>query len=148
MMIPAMLLVLLGAITALASLQLPLGTLNRPGSGFFPLLLGLILMGLAACHLWQVRQAAATMPRAGVKDGRGSARRVLLFLGAIGLATALLDSLGFPLITFLLMLAMLEIIGLRRRRDSVVIALGTAVAAYVLFVQWLQIPLPKGWIGL
>ena len=30
-----------GAITAALSLQLPLGTLRMPGSGFFPLALGL-----------------------------------------------------------------------------------------------------------
>jgi len=47
-----------------------------------------------------------------------------------------------------LMVVLLEILGIRRRRDSVLIAFCTAVAAYVLFVRWLQIPLPKGWIGL
>lgn len=148
-MLPDALLVLLGGITALASLQLPLGILYRPGSGFFPLILGLILMALALCHLWQLRRAApAPAPPIAARDGRGSAWRVLLFLGAIALATALLDTLGFPVVAFLLMVAMLEILGIRRRRDSVLIALCTAVAAYILFVQWLQIPLPKGWIGL
>lgn len=40
-------LLLFGAVTALLSLQLPIGTLRGPGSGLFPLALGLILMGLA-----------------------------------------------------------------------------------------------------
>ncbi|HYL81832.1 MAG TPA: tripartite tricarboxylate transporter TctB family protein, partial [Candidatus Acidoferrum sp.] len=148
-MLPDALLLLLGGITALASLQLPLGTLHRPGSGFFPLILGLILMALAFCHLWQSRRAAPAPATPVASQGRrGSVWRVLLFLGAIALAMALLDTLGFPVVAFLLMVALLEILGIRRRRDSVVIALCTAVAAYVLFVQWLQIPLPKGWLGL
>jgi hypothetical protein len=46
------------------------------------------------------------------------------------------------------MWGMLRILGVRRGRDAILIALGTAIASYVLFVQWLKIPLPKGWIGL
>lgn len=148
-MAPDLLLLLLGGITTLASPHLPIGTLHRPGSGFFPLILGLLLMGLAAGHLVQVwRSAPNRVGAAPAPAGRGSVGRVLLFLGAIALAIALLDGLGFPVVAFLLMVALLEIFGIRRRRDSVLIALCTAVAAYILFVQWLQIPLPKGWIGL
>ena len=145
----ALVLLLFGALTALASLQLPLGTLHRPGSGFFPLILGLLLMGLAAGHLVQTWRSTPSRVDAAPPPAEGSSvGRVLLFLGAIALATALLDVLGFPLVAFLLMVALLEILGIRRRRDSILIALCTAVAAYVLFVQWLKIPLPKGWIGL
>jgi hypothetical protein len=140
-------LMLFGGITALLSAQLPLGTLRSPGSGLFPLALGLMLMGLAVCHLLQLRRVAAA-PLAAPQEARGSRGRVLLFLGAMVLGTALLEVLGFPLVAFLLMLALLEIFGLRRRRDAALIALCTAVAAYVLFVQWLKIPLPKGWLGL
>ncbi len=147
--IGAVAMLLFGALTAVLSLQLPQGTLHRPGSGFFPLLLGLLLMGLAAAHLVQARRSSPDLPGAAATSTKsGSLGRVLLFMGAIVLATALLELLGFPLMAFLLMVALLEILGVRRRRDSVIIALGTAVAAYMLFVQWLQIPLPKGWIGL
>ncbi len=148
-MLPGALLLLLGGVTALASLQLPLGTLHRPGSGFFPLILGVLLMVLAAGHLAQTwGSTSGWMSAAPASVGWGSVGRVLLFLGAIALATALLEPLGFPLMAFLLMVALLEILGVRRRRDSVLIALCTAIAAYVLFVHWLQIPLPRGWIGL
>ncbi|HSB77695.1 MAG TPA: tripartite tricarboxylate transporter TctB family protein [Candidatus Methylomirabilis sp.] len=140
---------LFGVLTAVLSLQFPLGSLHRPGSGFFPLTLGLTLMGLAACHLWQVRRAAPVPAlQAVAQESQGSVSRVLLFLGAIALATALLGVLGYPVVAFLLMVAMLVILGIGRWRDSLLIALGAAVAAYVLFVQWLKIPLPKGWIGL
>ncbi len=106
-------------------------------------------MFLAAGHLAQTwRSTSDGTSAAPASEAQGSLGRVLLFMGAIALATALLEPLGFPLMAFLLMVALLEILGIRRWRDSIVIALCTAVAAYVLFVQWLQIPLPKGWIGL
>ena len=42
---------LLGAITAVLSLQLPLGTFRLPGSGLFPLALGLLLAALSAIQI-------------------------------------------------------------------------------------------------
>ena len=137
-----------GGITMLLSLQLPLGTLRMPGSGLFPLGLGLILMGLAACQMLQPRLRASASAKSGGGTGNGSAHRVLAFMGIMALAMALLDLLGFPLVAFLLMLALLQLLGVRRWRDSALIALLTAGASYILFVRWLQIPLPKGWIGL
>jgi len=149
-MAASVILFLFGGITLLLSLQLSLGTLRMPGSGFFPLLLGLLLMGLAACHILQLhfsKSKPTTEPDA-QRDPGGSARQVLIFMGIIALATALLDLLGFPLVAFLLMVALLKLLGLRRWRDSALIAFLTAGASYILFVRWLQIPMPKGWLGL
>jgi len=149
-MAASVILFLFGGITLLLSLQLSLGTLRMPGSGFFPLLLGLLLMGLAACQtflLWR-RAGAGTAESPTEGKAEGSARQVLIFMGIIALATAVLDLLGFPLVAFLLMLALLQLLGVRRWRDSALIAFLTAGASYILFVRWLQIPMPKGWLGL
>ena len=145
-MTAAIVLFLFGGIIALLSLQLPLGSLRAPGSGFFPLVLGLILMGLAACHVVQLHLSGRKPT--GPEEGRpgGSTRRVLRFMGAVAIATALLEPLGYPLVSFLLMLALLQGLGIRRWHVSGLIAILTAGASYILFVQWLNIPLPKGWI--
>jgi len=146
-MTAAIVLFLFGGIIALLSLQLPIGALRGPGSGFFPLVLGLILMGLAACHVVQLH-LSGRKPTTGAEEGgpAGSTRRVLRFLGAVAIATALLEPLGYPLVSFLLMLALLWSLGLKRWHVSGLIAILTAGASYLLFVQWLKIPLPKGWI--
>lgn len=143
------LLLLFGAVTALLALQLPLGRLHAPGSGLFPLVLGLVLMGLAAGHLGQVvvARAASAAPAASARP-LTRISRVVLFLATLALATGLLNTLGYPLVAFFLMLALLEILDLRRRRNAVMIAASAAALAYLLFVQWLRIPLPKGWIGM
>jgi len=136
-----------GAITAALSLQYPLGSVRMPGAGFFPLVLGLMLMGLAAGHgarLYLERKPAAA-PAA--QAGDGATRRVVLFMGAVALATALLQTLGYAAVSFLMMLALLQVLGLRDWRTSGLIALGSAAASYVVFVHWLKIPLPAGWIG-
>ncbi len=146
-MTAAVALLLFGAVTLALSLQLPIGTLRAAGSGLFPLILGLLLMGLAACHLVQLFRAQD--PAAPVRaEGSVSYRRVALFLGAVAASTALLVPLGFVLSAFLLLLALMEIVGVRPRILSVVVSLLAAGFSYILFVQWLQIPLPNGWWGL
>lgn len=132
-----------GAITAGLSLQLPLGTVRLPGSGFFPLALGLLLMALSAAQGIRVHLA----PPATSSAENGSTRRVVLFMAAVAAATALLSTLGYALVSFLMMLALLRILGLQDWRVCGLVALGSAAASHVLFVHWLRIPLPSGWLG-
>ena len=141
-----------GAITAALSLQLPQGAPRMPGSGFFPLVLGLALMALAAGHgvklyLARPRAAVPQAPAApATPEGDGATRRVVLFVAGVIAAVALLQPLGYALSSFLLMLVLLQILGLRRWYASGAIALASAAASYVVFVRWLKIPLPSGWL--
>jgi putative tricarboxylic transport membrane protein len=144
---------LFGAVTAALSMQYPLGTLRMPGSGFFPLLLGVMLMGLAAAQAAQLllarpKPAAAPEPKPAVPAWRldDAARRVLLFIGVVALATALLQPIGYVAANFLLMLGLLRVFG-GGWRASVLIAACSAIASYVLFVRWLEIPMPAGPFG-
>lgn len=140
-----------GAITAALSLQLPLGAPRMPGSGFFPLVLGLALMALAAGHgvqlyLARAKAAALQAPSApAAPEGDGATRRVALFVAGVIAAVVLLKPLGYALSSFLLMLVLLQILGIRRWYTSVAIALVSAAVCYVVFVRWLSIPLPSGW---
>jgi len=154
-MTAAISLFLFGAVTAALSLQLPLGTLRAPGSGFFPLVLGLLLMGLAASHAIRLHlarpkpAAVPTTPAApAAPSSDGATLRVVLFMGAVVFATALLETLGYATVSFLLMLALLRILGVRKWLVSGPIALASAGLSQVVFVHWLRIPLPSGWLGL
>ena len=111
-MTAAIALFVFGAITAALSLQFPLGTLRAPGSGFFPLALGLLLMGLAAAH--GRRSSVSRSPRPAAGRARpaanpprrdGATRRVLLFMGAVvARHRAPRCRSATPLTSFLLML--------------------------------------------
>lgn len=144
-MTAAIALFLFGVLTAVLSLQLPLGNLRMPGSGLFPFALGLALMALAVFQAVQIRLA---MPKAApAAESRGATRRVTLFMGAVALATALLKPLGYVPVSFLLMLALLRSLGVRWQVAGLM-ALLSAAAAQVVFVVWLKIPLPAaGWFG-
>ncbi len=148
--IGGVLLFLLGGVTAALSLQLPLGTIRVPGTGLFPLCLGTLLMALSALflagriHAFRENGQGRKAPCGGETD----AGQMMRFLGAAALSLLALPFLGYPLTTFLLLLFLLRTLGVPQGGVLVSLSAGAAAAAYVLFVQWLKIPLPKGWIGL
>lgn len=140
---------LFGAVTCYFSLQMPIGTFRSAGSGLFPLGLGILLMGLSVILLvksWARSKAAGEKKRQ--RERPQAAKQVILFMGAVVLATLLLKRLGYPVTAFLLLFALLRILGVRRWVYNLSLSFLTAAGAYVLFVLWLQIPLPKGWIGI
>ncbi|MHB8772265.1 MAG: tripartite tricarboxylate transporter TctB family protein [Syntrophales bacterium] len=141
---------LCGAITAALSLGMPIGTFRMAGSGLFPLCLGAALMLLALFWLTNLllRQGVAGDAGESAAPPPGAAGQMLRFFGASALAVLVLDILGYPLTALLLMLAMLRILGLRRPLLLVTLPLLAAAGSYLIFVQLLKIPLPKGLIGL
>lgn len=146
-MTAAIALLAFGALTAGLSLQLPLGTLRAPGSGFFPFALGLMLVALAGAELLRLRLARPKpAPAAPAPAADGTARRVVLFMAVVAFTTALLQPIGYVGSSFLLMLGLLRVLGLRWGASALIAAL-SAAACYALFVLWLRIPMPAGPLG-
>ena len=139
-----------GGVTVVLSLQMPLGTFRMAGSGLFPLCLGIILMLLALLYLANLLLQKDSKGHSGEAAGArpGAAGQMLLFFGASALAVLCFNILGYPLTAFLLMLLLLRILGLRRPVLLAALPLLAAAGSYLLFVQFLKIPLPKGLIGL
>jgi putative tricarboxylic transport membrane protein len=141
---------LFGGLTALLSLRMPIGTFRMAGTGMFPLFLGILLMVLSAIFIVRIfyQDRKTTAGKVVVSGDRNSPAQLILFLGTMVLATAFLNKLGYPLTSFLLMMALLRSLGVKKWIFNLILSLMTAGASYFLFVQWLKIPMPKGWIGL
>jgi hypothetical protein len=122
----------------------PIGTVDNPGAGFLPLLLGIVLGAMSIIHLFRVwtkkggRSAPTLWP-----DRRGliksSSILMLLFL-----FTLLLEITGYLVNTFFLFLLLLRPIGKQKWLWSLSISIGATFASYLLFDWWLMLPLPKG----
>jgi len=144
-----MVIFLFGAITTLLSLKMPLGTFRKSGTGLFPLCLGILLMILSVILLLKLffqNKEALKKGKAAVEIP-GSTKQMIFFLGTMVLATLFFNKFGYPLTSFLLMVALLGILGIKRWAFNIFLSFVTSVGSYFLFVQWLQIPLPKGFIG-
>ncbi len=140
---------LFGGLTALLSLQMPIGTFRMAGSGMFPLCLGITLMILSGIFILQTLIQGKTVPKKeSPQSPSGAFLQLAVFVGAMVLVTLLFNPLGYPLSAFLLMAVLLRSLGMKRWTWNLPLSFMTAVVCYFLFVQWLQIPLPKGWLGI
>jgi len=78
----------------------------------------------------QAAQIRLAKPKAAAPagDGGGATRRVALFMGAVALATALLKPLGYAPVAFLLMLALLRVLGVRWQAAGLIALISAAAS--------------------
>jgi hypothetical protein len=122
--------------------RLPFGTLRSPGPGFLPVWAGAVLGLLAVALLAR----ALTTRVAG--DGGGGAGRGLLkvagLLVALAVYVGLVEPLGYPACTVLLVLFMLRVVDRHRWPVALGVAALAGFGSYVVFAVWLGVPLPPG----
>ena len=127
---------------AVQGLSLKLGSLNRPGAGFFPfwggVVLGLLSMVLVVSSR---RRGAAGRPRSRLESSKP-----LVVVGELLGYLLLLETLGFVAVTFLFLLLLFRLERLTWTFSVVSAGIG-ALASYVLFQLWLKTQLPVGPFG-
>lgn len=134
-----------GLFICLYSPQFGLGGLHSPGSGFMPFLTGLIICGFST---FIVLRALFDKRIQGEKIW---AKVKLLKLVSTVLSliaySLLLESLGFFICTFLVILFLMRYLGLQTWLRTISGALLSSTLSYLLFVMWLKVELPKGIFG-
>jgi len=127
--------------------RLPLGSLHEPGSGFFPLLLSLIILGLSL-GLFLRTLGKGRLQLGGIASQLvKSLMKIAPVLILLSLYAIFLDTLGFMLVTFLLIFLLLEVIYRQKWWVSLITASAGSLGSYFIFQIWLQSQLPKGLFG-
>jgi putative tricarboxylic transport membrane protein len=139
-LIVAAMALLFGATAAYESTKLPFGTIHSPGPGFFPWWTGILIVLLSLVLLVQSLTSRSSTNR----EGFGRFGKVVALLIVLAAYTFLLDSVGYPLCTFLLVLFMLRVTDPQPWAIAVGVAGITAVGSYIVFAMWLSVPLPRG----
>ncbi len=129
------------------SWRIRLGEFHNPGPGFLPFGAGLILGGCALAVLVRTLKVRGKEGKAFWAD-RSRWSKVFLTLGCIFVYGVLLEPLGFLLTTFLSMGFLFRVIEPQRWRTVITGALFSAIGAYLIFAVWLQVELPRGFLGL
>jgi hypothetical protein len=130
------------AVAAVESVRLlPYGAVRAPGAGFFPWWTSVALAVLSLALLGQAwRQPGGR--RFGAGTGRlGKVAGVLVVLAAYALVV---DALGYPLATFLVVLFMLRVTEPQPWPVALGVATLVAGGSYLVFAVWLSVPLPAG----
>ena len=126
--------------------RIGIGTSNKPGTGFFPFLGGIVLgifsLSLVLNALFDKRTRSA------VNDVKGFRwRNVLLVAFAILAYSLVLDFLGYFVSTTLLMFFLFRAIEPQSWWIVFLGGLGSSSFSYFLFHVWLKVELPRGLFG-
>jgi putative tricarboxylic transport membrane protein len=139
---------IIAGITGVASARLDLGSFWNPGPGLFPFLLacttGVLSLVLMAKEVTG-KEKPDTVGQSITASRRG--KKVIYVLAAIVAYGLLLEKLGYLFTTFLVFGLLLRVVESQRWSTVVIIAVATAVGSYILFSIALNIPLPRGLIG-
>lgn len=116
----------------------PVGSLHEPGPGYLPLLLVIFLgaMGLLIV-LWGVKSA----PLASIKWAETT--RAVVILAACGVATFVLEHIGYRLTMIALLIFFLGVLERKRPLPVALVALGFSFASYYVIGDLLHVPLPR-----
>jgi len=145
-------LALLAIMYLLVARRYPVDTLATPGAGVIPLMAGVALLATA---IWLLIVATTARPArdVGGLSGSGAAptrpiesspvlRSPFVLAAALILYAALLPRLGFIASSLALVVLASRLMGARGWWRPVVLGLGVAGAAHLLFARWLGVPLP------
>jgi putative tricarboxylic transport membrane protein len=135
---------LLGGAYLAGSLSLSMGTVEQPGAGLFPMLVGIFILFLSIPGLVGSLKSGETRKLSqGVFPQGSDLRRVIAIALSVLLFAILLQPLGYGICSAFLMAAVLRLLGMRSWGKAAVIAILTAGISYFFFVL-LDIPLPRG----
>jgi putative tricarboxylic transport membrane protein len=137
---------LLGIFITAFSLQYEYYSDLGPGPGFLPLLLGIgILLGgaIEVVKTFKAKKKAESKAFLTPRSKLG-----FQMLGLIIVGFLLIPVLGISIALSLCTAAAMKVIGKHKTLTCVLTAVGSTICIYFIFGQWLDIPLPKGLIGI
>jgi hypothetical protein len=132
----------IGVAAVLFSSRYGMGTLSEVGPGALPFGLGLIFIFLSVLLIirsWR-KAGDARLPF-------GSRYvRVLFVIGILVAGTFFLESIGYLLAIFLLIVGSMLVLDRRRWMSALLLGFASSAGSYLLFHVWLNVPLPTGWL--
>lgn len=147
-LISSLVLVAMGAGWVLYSFQYSMGAMDLPGPGLVPLFAGAILILLSVRLLLSALTASGTTAKkdaaVALEAERRGYQKPVLMLAAMAIYIFTLGWSGYLLNTFLLVLLGIRIMGGRDWGKPLLVATGTAIITCLLFVSFLNVPLPQG----
>ena len=136
-----------GIFFTLYARKVEIGTWTEPGPGFLPFWAGLTLTAMSIALLiggyskkvWQARSSFFPQP--------DSWKRVLATFLSLVVYNVLLTIFGFTLTTFLFLLFLVRFIFPQTWKRTLTVSICGSFFARLLFINFLETQLPKGFLG-
>ncbi len=141
--------ILLGVLFCIGSVQVGLGEVSSPESGFFPFLTGSSMAAMG--FLFMVSRVFQPAKGKGRQEGVSIPTfrsRGVLCLMALFIYSFLLEPLGFILATLFLFIALFKIMDPRHWASPIFFSVSAVTVSYFLFCILLRVNFPKGIMGI
>lgn len=139
-----------GIVYEVMALRMPRGRIGQPGPGFFPMIVGAVLVLTAAACLVQALASRRSDSPASAPAGDEApiaarqTSKTWLLLGFLVLYVLTLQPVGFPIAVIVFLMASIWAFGYRKWLPALGIAAALTVVSYLTFIVWLKVPLPLG----
>jgi hypothetical protein len=151
----SLVLILFGAIFLLYDLKYPLDERANPGPGVFPLMVGAVLVILAA---WQFIRAfrqtrgpddkergkREAEPAGEIVQGKAGETKVFFMIAVFIIYILMVKWVGFFTSNFLFVITSSRLMGARSWRNPILLSAGIDLFCYLLFEVWLKLSFSKG----
>ena len=134
---------MIGVITAWSSVHLSMGRVRHPGPGFLPFGLALCLIALSLALIiksWEGNTSPTPF------WPQRTWLRPLLGIAIFVFYALVIQRLGFSLSTLSFLIIWTRLIERVRWRTLIAISITTTAGLYFIFVFFLEVPLPKGFL--
>lgn len=151
----SLVLILFSAVFLIYTTRYPLETWESPGPAVFPLILGAVLLVLAA---WQLIRAflrpgenrGVMSKGAGVRSllsllmSNRAEAKVFYLTAMLILYVLMMQGIGFFVSTFLLVILSSRLMEAKGWGKPIILSAGVVLFCYLLFEVWLKLPFPRG----
>ena len=124
-----------------------IGTFTEPGPGFLPFWAGLTLVAMSILLLLRTYTTKACAPKSAFFLQPDSWKRVLATFLSLIAYNLFLTTLGFTLMTFLLLIFLVKFSFPQTWKRTLLVGALGSIFARLLFINFLETQLPRGLLG-
>lgn len=125
------------------TLELPMGEMDQPGAGVFPLLVAGVLFVASLSSLWEGWSKRANSPVLDLPEG-SDRTRLLKLIALLLVYFLIIPWAGFSLSSILFCALLIHLLSDLTWTRSMVYAFLMTAAIHIIFITILKVPMPQG----
>lgn len=133
---------IIAAFVVIKAFQIGLGSLQYPGPGFFPLIVGIFLVSLSSILLLKIVKEKIKLIN--FDNWPSFSIKIFITWGILIIYTIFLDMLGFIFCSLIVLFYLFKMPAHKSFLFSILVSIITVFASYYFFGVLLQAQLPKG----
>lgn len=144
--------VFFGLFVVFLSMRLSVWSIGEPREGFFPLIIGIIIVGVSLLMtIKSLNILSRSKAKEEILEGHGNGKSYIIKLYSYIILMLLygisIEKVGYLITSALFLMVALKFVEKRGWKSSILVTVAVTTISYVLFGFLLKVPLPEGLIS-